>query len=346
MKQRGSAFVYIVIVIASITGFILTATLFGFQARKVTTLRELDARATETFNSLLAKIDADKARGQLTLPATLSFDLNGAKCTATVTDNSSEIAGSAVVNASVTVRDQIYRLSTRIAAPEPSIFSYAIATDGALSTTSLVSTGLLGSDGSLYATGAVSLTNVLNLVTGDVLSASTIGPVGLNVLGLKRENIPSKAFPTLDRSAYSTAATVTRAGGNMNGYAFSAVTSSSPYPLLYVDGDLTLRGTLSGVGTIYVSGNLSYGGNTGYSGGSRVVIIVEGNMTLGSNDVVGIHFVSGTTTISGTSGKKIEPGNIVSKSLTISRDLTVVNDLSVVNDPNEAIRHRLPGYWP
>lgn len=346
MKQRGSAFVYIVIVIASITGFILTATLFGFQARKVTTLRELDAKATEAFNSLLAKIDADKARGQLSVPSTVSFELNGAKCTATVSDNSTEIAGSALVSATVTVRDQTYRFSTRIAAPEPSIFAYAIATDGALSTNSLVSAGSLGTDGSIYATGAVNLTNLLNLVTGDALSASTIGPVDLNILGLKRENVPSKLFPTLDGSVYSTAATVMRAGGNMNGCAFSTVTSSSPYPLLYVDGDLSLRGTLSGIGTIYVRGNLSYGGNTGYSGGSRVVIIVEGNLTLGANDIVGTHYVSGTTTISGNSGKKIAPGNIVSRSLTISRDLTVVNDLSIVNDPNEANRHRLPGYWP
>lgn len=347
MKNRGSAFVYIVIVVASITGFILIATLFGFQARKVATLRELDARAFEAFNSVVAKIEADRARGQLTVPSTILLELNGASCTATVTESGASLTGGALVSATVGVRDQVFRYSSTIAAPEPSILTYALATDGALSTSSLVSTGLLGSDGSIYATGAISLTNTLSVITGDALSGSTIGPVGLSILGLKQENVPAKTFPTLDGSAYSTAATSVRLTGTQNGYTFPTVASTSPYPMLYVDGDLTLRGSISGVGTIYVAGNLTYSNSSSYANSSsRVAIIVSGNMSLPSYDIVGHHYVTGTTTISGSTSKSINPGSLASKSLTISRALTVNHDLAVLDDPSEALRHRLPGYWP
>src|SRR5204862_474462 len=75
--------------------------------------------------------------------------------------------------------------------------------------------------------------------------------------GTQTANSPSISFPQPNPSDYQSAAAVQfPSDTDLNGYTFPAGTVSG-YPIVYVDGNLTINGTLTGNGVIFVKGTVT-----------------------------------------------------------------------------------------
>lgn len=344
MTQRGSAYLYVLLVAASLTVFILLASTMSAQNYSVSSRRVSQVMAREVFDAAVEQVLADRDNRTLAVPSSRTLTLNGVSCTVTVADNSASLAKSFKVSATVTAQRQSFAFSRIVGGNEPDAFTYALAVDGNVSTASQLTTGALGSNGATTVNGSVSLTNSLTTINGNLEAANSIAPITLLVTGTKYENYGTKRFTFPSSSPYQDVASSSSNGATINGFTFASVSPGQPYPVHYMTGSVSVRGTFSGVGTIVVNGDLTYSANTTYANSSsRVAWIVMGNLNLTGRSVVGYHSVNGTTSVTGLSS--ITSGGLVTKTYSQSAAFSTTLDPTVKNNPNEGVRLRLPGYW-
>lgn len=220
------------------------------------------------------------------------------------------------------------------------VYDFALAAgSGLASAIKNVVVGSSSTPGDLYSAAAVSLTNSGSRVYGRTYSGGSVAVTTMN--GLDYAYVPAVAFPAIDLATYQTIASRTFASGQVwNGFAFAL-----PYEVVYVNGNLSLRGTISGTGTIVCSRLFTQNGSISYSGAASLAVVSAGGITFSSGTasrgIFYTHNASGTALVTVGVNVTVSPGLVIGDVVTLDNDLTVVPDplfsLSVAQS------HRLPG---
>src|SRR5204862_7489419 len=169
--------------------------------------------------------------------------------TLTTTDDSATIPKTLRMSSSTVVNGKTFSgigISGQRIIPKPNYYALFVNNDLDTSSYTLV-TGNSGANGDVCANGNISLSDG-STINGDLEGSGSIHANG-TVVGNKWTTAPVVPFPTPVRANYSGAAVVTLTGNQtLAGYTFL-----SAYRLVYINGNLTILGAISGTGTIYVA---------------------------------------------------------------------------------------------
>ena len=127
-------------------------------------------------------------------------------------------------------------------------------------------------------------------------------------------------------------------------------TFGDPFTLVYVDGDLTLQGTVTGTGTIVVDGEIEIDGDLAYApaGQNKIALIATGQIEIARTvqTVNGILYAQGGRIRVRQPGPalSVPAGVLAGDHLDIQRDLHVARDPDLTDQMKEALQ--LPGYTP
>jgi len=345
--QRGSAFIWITVMIISITAVVLVCATFGMANIRYQIRAEDQQSVNYAFEGICSTIDDDANKGIGTLPKTYNVNQNGVSGTITVSDNSASMANTLLVSGTLTSADgRTYPVSQIIAkGHKVSPFDYALWVNATFTATKAIITGSSGSNGDTYIAGTG--TYAAGSTVNGNLSVLTIA-TGMTVTGTYTPAAPLPCtWPVPLATNYSANATTTYASSQtLTNYTFPTVTSGQPYPLVYVNGNLTISGTITNIGTFYVTGTISLGNLTYANASARVAFISPLGLSLGSN-CVGYIFSGGTVTFAGgPAGITLSRGGIYGSAISTSRNITIVGDPAIKNNSNEGTLMHLPGLWP
>jgi hypothetical protein len=344
-RDRGSALLMCLLLVMAVATVIFAECDLTTAGIRAETQAERRRIADYAFDGAIAQIVDQYYNDTLTLPSTLQVNLGGASGTVTVSDNSATLPRTLAVSGQLSVAGVTYSESRVVGARHPpSVFFYALAVSGSLTSDQALFTGASEASGDVLCGGNVSLTATGNVVNGDLESAGSISDASTTVTGSVLPYATSVTFPAVTGFNYESAATATFTDPAMDGYVFP---SGSPYALVYCAGDLSIQGAFSGKGTIYVAGNVNVVGDMSYSdASSEVVIIAGGDIAFGSSvtDAVGYLFTPSAVQIPG--GLTITRGAVVAGSIQWSGTLSIAGDPYVWDYEAEGAALKLPGMWP
>jgi len=209
------------------------------------------------------------------LPYTGARTIGSGRFSVTVTDNSSNIAGTIQVTSTGTQGGDSVKL-TRILAVKKTPFDYALYGGSDLNTTQTVTTGAGGANGAVGANGNVSLNGSGTVVNGD---ASATGSIKIkSMTGTKTPNGAAVTFPAINMAYYQSIAVQTYNGNQTfnSGFTFPPP-SNGLYPVVVINGNVTIgSGKVSGIGTVVVTGNITFTGNLSYLYANDKVAFLDG----------------------------------------------------------------------
>jgi len=124
-------------------------------------------------------------------------------------------------------------------------------------------------------------------------------------------------------------------------------TFAQPFTLVYVDGDLTIRGTVTGTGTIVVNGRIEVDGSLVYAqaGRDKIALIATDDIRIGSaaQTVSGILYSEGKVSVRPRSTDLSVPAGVLAgASLDIHGTIRVVHDPDLTDEMKRAMQ--LPGH--
>lgn len=355
-RERGSICLYVcvcMIAMALLFGAMvpLAANVMNKSTRRID---ELKARLA--FEAGVAMVKSRSLTMTLTLGSPISVSLDGVSGTVTPTSNDGQLAGSLLVNGTITRNGRSYRFSRVIGARTPNPWQFALFSDANLKLKQLIA-GQSAKNGDIWSNGNVTVTQAGSAVNGNIVAGGSITAAGVTVTGNKYTNYDKFDFAnSLALANYLTENTAMTLLGIGNLYLLGATMNSltlpSPvngnYSMTYVTGNLTIKGTMSGKGTVYVTGDMTINGDLRYlSSSDRVAFIIAGNLKVGPGvgTIDGIFGVGKAFTITDPS-LTVSRGMIAAKSIENDINLSLMRDDAVINDTAEGIRLRLPYYWP
>jgi len=345
VKNRGSAVLMCLVLVMAIATVILAELDLTTAGLRAATQAEKRRIADYAFYGAVAQIVDDYYHDALTLPATRQVALGTASGTVTATDNTTALPRTIAVSGQVSVGGATFNESCVVGARHPpSVFFYALAVSGSLTSDQALETGASQASGDVLCGGSVSLTAVGNMVNGDLQAAGSISATSTTVTGSTLPFATTPAFPTASASAYQAAATAPFTDPSMDGYAFPA---GSPYALVYCGADLSIQGTFSGKGTIYVAGNVKVAGDMSYADpSSELVIVAGGNITFSSNVANAVGYLFTPNEVQASGSLRITRGAVAGGSIQWTGTLTVAGDPDVWANEAEGAALKLPGMWP
>ncbi len=345
-RQRGSAILFVVVLIGAITTILLATATITNNARVVQTRREDAVAASLALDGLIAQASADNLAGTLVLPTTRSLTLNAATCAVTITDNSVSKAYTMKLIGTTTVHGRTFSINKVVSSPfTASPFFYALFTNSSVTIPITLTTGSGGSNGDIASNGNITLTSSGTQINGDIDVVGVCNPNSADVQGAIWTGAPTIPYPALSTATYSAAKT-SGAGSTLNSYAFS---SGASYELLYRGSGMNLQGTFSGNGTVCVNGDLSITGDVSYANSSsHVVFLVKGNISVGLlvHNISGYYFCTGSFSALSLFGKSLVRGGLVCNSFSTTGGLTINYDTYIWDTPSEAAKLKIPGFWP
>lgn len=348
MKRRGSAMIFAVVLVASMTTAIMATVWLTSASVRSERIYEDQVRMRYALEAVSEQIGQDYAAGTLAaLPTTRTTTVNGSVCSITVTDNSGNIARTMKVTATITLHGRSITDSKIVGMRKaPSPFVYALFVNNGATYTGTLTTGSSGSNGDVYFNGNTTLTGLGSTINGDFESTGSISIGTATVTGNTLLNASAIPFPTVLNTNYSAVANQTVTAGSLNGATFSA--TSGNYYLIYCSRTaVTVSGTFSGKGTVFVNGNLTVNAPiTVANSSSRVAIIASGSITFTHSGPHNAYFYGSSVSLPLT-GVTISKGALVVGQLsTLTAPITISNDPAVWTDLTEGTKHRLPGLFP
>jgi hypothetical protein len=344
-KRRGSAMLFILMMVFAITAVVLVGAELSMMNIRDQRRYEDRIGAESTFDSIVAKIDADSAKATLVIPDTRTVSLNGYTGTFTTVDNSASIANTYKTTGTLTAPNgRTFPLSAVLPVNVVSMFYYALAVQGAINPKFDLNSGSGGANGDIYSNGAITLGSS-STINGKCITTNATNTGG-TVTGTRTASFsPAISFPSISGVNYLAAATsVYLTSQTWNGVTFPSVAAGASYPVLYCAGNLTLSGTITNVGTIYVAGTFNnYADITYANSSSRLAVISPNDFTLDGNDS-GYFFTPGQLTF--FAGGNTITGSCVAGSLSMKKAATLVSDNAIKGNPSEGVRMHLPGLWP
>jgi len=358
--ERGSVAVIALIMVASTTVVAITMISLATGVRTKQTRLETNQTFIAAMDGALEIVDDMSVTGVLTLPLTLNVTIGNVSVSTVLTGVSNSAftlngvgatttAPTILATATLTHKGQTYKRQEVIGkGVDSSAWKYALHVDSAVSSSFAISTGASGLDGDAWIDGNVSLANALSHIRGNLTSTGLIFSPGLKVDGTKTTNATAKTFPIPNSSDYqSVAISVLPNNSTINGHVFPAPNASG-YPVLYVNGDASIRGDFTGSGIIYVTGKADIVGSVTSGLGDYLLIICKNviNLWSGATTIDAYLFSGGNlNTNSGTSSHYVVK-RIVAKCLVLNNDLSVSFDPLVRDNPAEAYKMKFPGIWP
>lgn len=355
-RQRGSAIIYIMVMVVAIAAVVLVCAEFGMATIRHQLRYEDQIALNYAFEGICSKINADSAAGNLgTLPASYAVSQNGVSGTITVSDNSASLASSLLASGTLTATDgRTYPVSAilpKTTSANP--YWYALFVNSNLSSSGWkFNTGSGGSNGDIFANGTVSITGSgsagNNVVNGNIqATGSSITTSTLTVTGTKSTGASAIAYPSPSWFNYWLYSSTLSSNNNLAGATFSSVASGSQYPILYMSSvSVNVSGTFTGKGTVYFAGNVTVNGAMSYgNSSSRVAFVVQGNLTTNGQALIGYWFVVGSTSTGGAAFTNTN-GGIVTSSFSSGSPLSLTLDPAVKNSSAEGKYLNLPGLWP
>jgi hypothetical protein len=351
-KQRGSAIIFVLIMVLAIAGVVILAAELGMSDVRQEVRYEDGVLAQRTWEAATSQIDDLEQKGSLILPDSRAFSLNGVTGTLTTVDNSTNLANSILMTSTLTAPDQrTYRESTVLCKVVPNTpFDFALFVNAAFTSSNyLFNTGGSSANGDIFANGNISITGSgsagSNVVNGSIYSTGTITKSTVTLTGATNASGSAITYPTVTASNYQTVASVVSSSNNLTGITFPTVTGGDPYPVYYYsNGGVNVSGTYTGTGTAFLNGNVTVNGAMSYgNGSSTAVFIVNGNLTTSGPALIGYWFVTGTLNSSG-SGLSISRGGMVVGGLSTSSSTNIVMDPTVKNSTTTGNLLHLPGY--
>jgi len=345
-KRRGSAILYVMVMLVIMTGVTLTYSALGNAAWTIQTRREQAVTATLAFDGATLKAAYDAGLGKYSYPSTQSVTVGNYTCSVIVSDNSTNLGHSLSMSSTLSLGSRTYS-DTRVTALKMpvSMFFYALASNTAATVGDHNTLGAASANGDLYCGGNVTL-GAHNTINGDVESTGTIAQGSATVTGSQLTSVVPISFPVPNPSDYSSFSILNLLnilfGNHISGQAFLI-----PYSVVFCQGATTINGTFTGKGIIFVQGDVTVNGTMTYgSANDELAVIVTGNVTVQNPTAsfVGYWYCGGTFT--GLDNSSLSRGSIATNVLADSDHFSINYDPTIWNTPGEANRMKLPGFWP
>lgn len=344
MHRRGSALVYTIIVVFSVTAIVIAQARVATASNVHFSSKYASAKFASMADGLVDQAKADCYKSNGVLPSTLGATYTDGSVSATVSSHPTlkrayELKVEGTVGGVVQVRR--YAIGNRKAHP---VF-FGMWNDDNYNDASLATT----LNGSAYIGGNSSFIGGWT-VTGDLfVRGSATAVLAPNVSGNYLVGIRDRAMPPTPKADFTPVST-SIATSSRGSFSFNGVDANGYYPCLRRGSSLNMTGgVLSGKGTVLVDGNLDINGNYNYADSdSRVVFIVEGDLNINAlaTQIVGTFYVKDDIKLNGVSLNVLR-GNLCAKK-EIKRSLcllTLTQDAVFVSSEDEARGHRVPGYW-
>lgn len=345
MKRRGSALVYVIIVVFSITSVVLIGAKMSSASERSfqNAYREAQFK-TMADGAVSETISMAYKETMTTGPRSSSFT------TANLTTNATQhptMSRAYKLDISGTIADRPFS-TTRVVGkrlkPNPAFYGLWVNDD--------YSDSLLGTvvNGSAYMAGNATLSGPWNVTEDFLVRGTTVLSIGSTVAGTYLTGVRQQTMPDFRQSDYAPQSTPITAG-NQSNFTFTGVDGQGKYPTLNRTGNLTMSGgTLNGKGTVYVDGNLNINANYNYAtSDSRVVFLVKGNLNIGllTTQLAGTYIVLGHINVNSLSLNLVRGNLCTDKQLRrLTAAITVTQDDTFIEDSTARVNHRLPGYYP
>ncbi|MBN9502636.1 MAG: hypothetical protein BGO01_02165 [Armatimonadetes bacterium 55-13] len=351
MKRRASALLYVLMMTLATSAIVMATINLAASGHNAEVRDERKAMAGAAFDGMVDQVLSDSAAGVLTVPSTRPIALDPVGGSVTVTDNGGAVAGSYLVEGTMTVGGLTYRQSRIIGRKgTPNPFFYVLFSNSSLSSTQAVVTNGPSWAGDVSINGNLTLSNPSTQINGDVEATGAINPATLSVTGSKLQGVSAVPFTKLPYilipalNPYLIEAIL-----QLPGLLIDGLNLGSGYPLAYALLATQIKGTFTGKGTIYFPGDVTVVGDMFYGdSNSRIAIIAYGNITVAGSvtHLVGHLYAGGTITFQASSAKLLDTGSVVANAVSIQAPVTLNHDPAIWQDPSEGYRLKLPGYWP
>ena len=346
-KRRGSALVYVSIMMVAITSIVVTTMEVNVAAVQKAERKISDEKQKQTYEAQIAVVKSISSSNTITLPYDFVTTLNGRVVHCRVTDNSANIPRTLLLTGDLAgTRATAY---TKVIGGRQTThpFYYGLWVGGPVDGTA---TPITINNGCMYADGAVDLTG--SRIAGDVFSTSMVtmstGSVERNVV----ESMPAQAAPSFDVNDYKNLMTVLEqlTGNVLNGLSLPYTVTGSVFDWRYSKAN-SFSGTLTGCGTLVVDGNLNVTGDVVYADTtSNIAIIVNGSLTVDPavNQLDGNWMIYGKLKLSGTGTLRVGRGSLATTRgfQNASRSLDITVDTRFWGDRSYGTKQRIPGFWP
>lgn len=352
-RRRGSSLFFVIAMILAMTVVVMTSAEMSMAAERAY-IRALDqAQADVIFSSMRETVESG-CENQTETPGSKTINLNGKNYPYTVTDTDSIEPRTYQINASTIVNKKTYTYEERIPARQPAHFVYYAAFSGAnLNTNSSALTTISDdNNAAVHANGNIQINNKCSI--GGDITGKTVDNQSINTHKIESGKSVSSGLLTtitnLINVQYLLFATESSLlGATLNsGKTFSTVSGSNPYPVYYVLGNLNIKGTLRNRGTIVATGNINITGNIDYyNNDSRCLLLAGGSININNNvtSIAGTYFAVGTINVNSPS-LTVTRGNLFTLgSLSLNKPVTINADRMFWRDRQEAVRHKVPGFW-
>jgi hypothetical protein len=345
MKRRGSALVYVIIMVFAITSVVLVSAKMSSASEREFRNTLEDAQFKSMADGAVAETIAEcyketmSTGNRVTTFTTASLTTNARQHSTLARAYELEITG--------TVGDRQFSTTRTIGKrqrPHPAYYGLWVNSDYS---DSLLATVV---NGSVYMAGNATLSGPWTVTDDFLVRGTSAISVGSSVGGTYMSGVRVQTMPTFTYATYSPEATAISAN-NQSNFVFSGLDAQAKYPMLGRSNNFTMNGgTISGKGTVVVGGNLSVNGNYNYADtNSRAVILVVGNLVIGAatTQLAGTYIVLGRVTINSVNLNVVRGNICTGQNLArLTAALTITQDDVFVENSNERILHRLPGYFP
>ncbi|MBS1713117.1 MAG: hypothetical protein JST30_02135 [Armatimonadetes bacterium] len=358
-KRRGSVAVLAMVMTVSTTALALALVALSGSVRTKETRLEDRRTAQDAFDGAVDTIVDRADRGVLVLPDSLSLRIGDSEVSVDVSDATGlniDLLGISVttsayailVDASVKTAHGTYKYKRVIGRGRLSSPWYqALYLDEGLTTLRVIKTGSPGLEGDAWFNGSVTFLGLGTSFDGDLTATGLILPLTVSVSGKKTASSRPIAFPTVVPAQYSAVATTTYSTDKtFDGLVFVSP-GAGAYPLIFVNGNLTIKGDITGSGVIFAT-RVTINGNVRTGVNDHVVIITNGNMDIdpGANSIDAYLYCGNKLTIGTTGTMRSFLSGVVTKSVSIGDNVTFSCDPYVRDNPAEAFKLKLPGFWP
>jgi hypothetical protein len=344
-RKRGGAMLFVLVMVGLMTIAVLAGVELSTSAASLASRSEAEAKARFAVDGAMQMFLCDYRKKTKSLPSNSVYTVGSLKVDLKAVNNSASKARTIRFDGSTTVQGKTYAFS-RVAGDriDPNPLDYALFVNSNFDPVQSVTLGANGTLGDLSVNG--SIVNRANpfVINGDVEAIGSTMPTGAVVRGNLMTGESAIGFATPNGLDYLVAALVSLLVGVISDYVFPGL---DPYPVIYRLGNLDLKGTFTGKGTIFVNGNATISGNIRYgTADSRLVLIASGGIQVnaGVTEIHGFYYTNGTFRNDGA--LRLPSGAVAAQAISLGGSLEIIHDPIFWNDPSEAVKHKVPGYWP
>ena len=338
--RRGAVLILCTILMASVATILLSTADLGMAAVRMQQAGEDSTRLQYTTDSVAAIATQMMIDKSLILPSTTNLTINGSS----VSFDAKALTGarSRMVSLMTTVSNQRITKTEEliIGARGPvSPFWFAFGCFGSFSLAAAMTC-----DSDIYLNGDVSGTGSL-ATTARVYSAPSMQTLVPTASQGVVYNAPTYA-PVADASLYKVAADTTVDVAVILPVAPLTFLSLGSYQSLWFrDGDFTFNNTYVGLGTCYINGNVSIRRLSAVTSADKVIVIVNGNVSIDTNNFDGFLFCSGNVTYTGSAGLRVNGAIHCANFDSGGKRVDITFDPFFWADPQWDKRMRVPGMW-